>query len=117
MVRFLLERGAKPDLPTPNAGITPLHLAASSNNPSGEVIVKELLARGADPNRKTTLPPPDTRKPNQSPREFALVTPFEVALGNESGSTMVEAMLAKGASANLLNRDGETLLADAVWGK
>ncbi|HEY1122455.1 MAG TPA: ankyrin repeat domain-containing protein [Haloferula sp.] len=117
MFRFLLEHGAKPDLPTPNAGITPLHLAASSTEPDAEIMVKELLARGADPNRKTTLPLPDTANPNQVPREFSLVTPFQIALGNDSGAAMVEAMIAKGANANLLDRDGHTLLTEALRNK
>ncbi|RYD48950.1 MAG: ankyrin repeat domain-containing protein, partial [Verrucomicrobiaceae bacterium] len=79
--------------------------------------MKELLARGTDPNRKTTLPTPDTRQADQTPREFALVTPFEIALGNESGAAVVEAMLAKGASANLLNQENHTLLSQAVRNK
>lgn len=117
MFRLLLERGAKPDLPTPTAGLTPLHLASYLKSPESTEMVKELLARGADPNRKTTLPPPDTRHLIRTAVEFALVTPFEIALQNEAGAAKVEAMLAKGASANVLNRDGQPLLFDALRDK
>jgi ankyrin repeat protein len=117
MFRLLLERGAKADLPTPKAGLTPLHLAASMSNPASETMVKELLARGADPNRKSTLSLPDTRKPNQTPGHFALVTPFEVALRSEMPTATLEAMLAKGANPNLHAPDGRTLLSTAVQRK
>ena len=121
LFHLLLERGAKPNLATPKAGLTPLHIAASmKHHPASVVMVKELLARGADPNQKSTLQPPDTRKSNQSPREFALATPFEVALQSEEGETAgakVEAMLAKGANPNLHAKGGQTLLSSTVLAK
>ena len=114
--RLLLERGAKPDLPTPNAGVTPLHMAAWAGPADGLEMVKELLARGADPNRRSTLPPAE---PNQVSKTYAMVTPFELALRNNvaNADERVEAMLAKGANLNLHDGEGRTLLSSALQWK
>jgi ankyrin repeat protein len=49
-VKWLLEKGAKPDLPSLHFGLTPLHNAAKSEHPGALDIMKQLLAAGADPN-------------------------------------------------------------------
>lgn len=51
---YLLDQGAKPDLPTPDYNVTPLHYAVSTEDPAMLPIVKRLLAAGADPSREVT---------------------------------------------------------------
>ncbi|MCW1926622.1 ankyrin repeat domain-containing protein [Luteolibacter arcticus] len=111
MFRLLLERGAKPDLPTPNAGVTPLHVAAAKGLADGVEMVKELLERGADPNRMSTLP---VAEPVHS--IYEMVTPLGLALYYESAAK-IEAMLAKGANLNLHNGEGRTVLSSVVQNK
>jgi ankyrin repeat protein len=110
MVRLLLDRGAKPDLPMPVVGATPLHLAVGSGEPDNLEIVKELLARGADPNLRTTLPASRQGEPGGA---YAMVTPFEFAflLGAQP---KIEALLAKGANPNFHDSEGRTLLSSAL---
>jgi ankyrin repeat protein len=110
MVRLLLDRGAKPDLPMPVVGATPLHLAVGSGEPDNLEIVKELLVRGADPNLRTTLPASRQGEPGGA---YAMVTPFEFAflLGAQP---KIEALLAKGANPNFHDSEGRTLLSSAL---
>lgn len=54
LCQFLLERGADVNRPLPDTGETPLHAAlCKANRPAYNLVVKVLLAHGADPNRAT----------------------------------------------------------------
>lgn len=54
LVQFLIERGADVTYPQPDTGETPLHLAlCKANRPVYDLVVKVLLAHGANPNRVT----------------------------------------------------------------
>jgi ankyrin repeat protein len=55
LCQFLLERGADPNRPLPDTGEVPLHAALSkAGRPAYNLVVRVLLAAGADPNRATT---------------------------------------------------------------
>src|SRR5262245_19300685 len=54
LCEFLIENGADVNYPLPKTGETPLHSALCKNdNPIFNQVLKVLLAKGADPNRKT----------------------------------------------------------------
>ena len=54
--QFLIERGADVNFPLPGTGETPLHTAlCKANRPAYNLVLKVLLANGADPNRATRL--------------------------------------------------------------
>lgn len=54
LCQFLLENGADVNRPLPDTGETPLHAAlCKANRPACALVVKVLLAGGADPNRVT----------------------------------------------------------------
>lgn len=109
LFRLLLERGAKPDVPTPEGGITPLHLAVIADEPQSEIMVKELLARGADPNRRSTVEPVQhTIVPVP-----VLATPFEAALASNA-TAKLRLMLEKGADLKALDRHGWPPLRHAI---
>ena len=81
-VKWLVEKGAKPDLADPDFGITPLHVAASSDRrPEALEIMKRLLAAGADPNRISD----DQAAPDSLAKTILLnATPLETAIASNS---------------------------------
>ena len=62
LCQFLIENGADVNLPLLDTGETPLHAALSSARLAQNLVVKVLLAKGADPNR-TTKPPRSVASP------------------------------------------------------
>jgi ankyrin repeat protein len=56
LCEFLIEHGADVNHPLPDTGETPLHAAlCKANNPVYNLVLKVLLANGADPNRTTKV--------------------------------------------------------------
>jgi ankyrin repeat protein len=53
IAKWLLEKGAEPDLPDPCYGLTPLHYAAMNESPGALGIIEKLLDADADPNRRS----------------------------------------------------------------
>lgn len=94
MVSALLDAGADPRAVS-EAGVTALLWGAWDANK-----VRLLLARGADPNARSTL---DN-------------TPLMVAAGAPTGSAAVEQLLAAGADITLRNKGGRTALRFAAGG-
>jgi ankyrin repeat protein len=56
LCQFLIEHGADVNHPLPDTGQTPLHSAlCKAENPAYNLVLKVLLANGADPNRATKV--------------------------------------------------------------
>jgi len=56
LCQFLIERGANVDQALPDTGETPLHAAlCKANRPAYDLVLKVLLANGANPNRATKV--------------------------------------------------------------
>jgi ankyrin repeat protein len=53
LCEFLIENGADPNAALPDTGETPLHAATARTGPSQTLVVRVLLAAGADPARAT----------------------------------------------------------------
>ena len=82
-VKWLLEKGAKPDLPTLHFGLTPLHYAAKSEHPGALDLMKRLLEAGADPNQVSN----DREAPDSLAKIILLnATPLETAIASHSMS-------------------------------
>ena len=82
-MKWLLEKGAKPNLPTLHYGLTPLHNAAKSDRPEALDIMKHLLAAGADPNHVSN----DREAPDSLAKTILLnATPLETAIASHSMS-------------------------------
>ncbi|MCW1886124.1 tetratricopeptide repeat protein [Luteolibacter flavescens] len=83
---FLLDHGAKPDLPTAEHGIAPLHIALYLEEEGTMDLIRRLLAAGADPNRRTVkTPPPEQRVagrgvPYTRSTMWDGLTPLEIAI-------------------------------------
>jgi ankyrin repeat protein len=52
---WLLDKGAKPDIPSRGFGITPLHEAVRHSSPGSLALMQRLLEAGADLNRRTAI--------------------------------------------------------------
>ena len=113
LCEFLVENGADVNHPDPTSGETPLHAAlCTPNRPAFELVVKVLLAAGADPNRPTKPGIPtgafmrDCRTKGETPLHRAAAFASEQVLD-----------LLLGACANREARDmnGDTPLSWASW--
>ena len=98
---WLLEKGAKPDIPDPYYGLTPLHYAAQSETPGADKMMGKLLDAGADPNRRS-----NARMVSDGLKKDFLLnsTPLEIALAFGSPATRLEKvrlLLKHGAKPNL----------------
>jgi ankyrin repeat protein len=93
----LLDAGSDPDLAHPATGATPLYNACAASQLE---VVRLLLARGADPNRRITY-----RSPVDGRVEMGVV-----ALMLCSSVAIVELLLASGADARARQDDGSTIL-------
>lgn len=113
LVEFLLEHGADADSPQPDTGETPLHAAlCKANRPRYDLVVKVLLAHGANPNR-VTKPGAETgsfmrdcRTKGETPLHRA------AAFGTE---TAIQLLLDAGAVIDARDMHGDSPLAWASW--
>jgi uncharacterized protein len=113
MCEYLLEHGADVNYPLPETGETPLHGAlCHANRPAYELVVRVLIAAGADPNRAT--------KPEVSTGAFMRdcrtkgETPLHRAAAFGSAAS-IDLLLEAGASIQARDANGDTPLSWASW--
>jgi ankyrin repeat protein len=99
VAKWLLEKGAKPDLPDPIYGLSPLHHAVKSEGPGAIEMTETLLVAGADPNRRAK----DVYITDDFMREYLMnSTPLEVATAlTNLNLEHVKPLLKHGADPNL----------------
>ncbi|HYO24645.1 MAG TPA: ankyrin repeat domain-containing protein, partial [Lacipirellulaceae bacterium] len=113
LCQYLLEQGADADLASPTTGETPLHAALSkAGRPAYNLVVKVLLAAGADPGRATISGVEtgsfmrDCRTRGETPLHRA------AAFGDVEA---IQLLLDAGANVEARDAHGETPLAWASW--
>jgi uncharacterized protein len=112
LCQFILESGADANSCAPDTGETPLHSALSSTRPSQNLVVKVLLAKGADPNRAT--------KPSVETGAFMrdCRTKGETALHRAAAfasEDTIQLLLDAGAKVEAKDMNGDTPLGWASW--
>lgn len=113
LCEFLIEMGADANAPRSDTGETPLHLALCTPDRSAhDIVVRVLLAHGADPNR-ATKPSIETgafmrdcRTKGETPLHRA------AAFGTED---TIDSLLGAGASREAKDANGDTPLGWASW--
>ena len=113
LCQFLLERGADANRPLPETGETPLHAAlCKTNQPTYDLVVKVLLAHGANPD-VATKPEVETgdfmrdvRTKGETPLHRA------AAFGSEDAIRM---LLEAGARIDARDANGDSPLSWASW--
>jgi ankyrin repeat protein len=113
LCQFLIENGADVNFPLPDTGETPLHAAlCTSNRIAHDLVVKVLLASGADPSRATKAAVEtgafmrDCRTKAETPLHRA------AAFGNEE---TIQLLLDAGARVDAKDMNGDSPLAWASW--
>jgi ankyrin repeat protein len=113
LCEFLIERGADPNYADPVTGETALHAAlCTANRPVYDLVVRVLLAAGADPNRKT--------KPGVETGAFMRdcrtkgETPLHRAAAFGSEAT-IQALIDRGAAIDAKDANGDSPLSWASW--
>jgi hypothetical protein len=113
LVQFLIERGADVKYPQPGTGETPLHAAlCKANRPAYDLVLKVLLAHGANPNA-VTKPDTETDGFMRDCRTKA-ETPLHraAAFGSEEA---IQLLLDAGAVIDAKDMNGDSPLTWASW--
>lgn len=97
--KWLLGKGAKPDLPDATYGLSPLHHAVVSGYGGYIEMTEALLLAGADPNRRSK----DVSLKDPGLREYWMdITPFEMAVSaRHENLELTKLLLKHGANPNL----------------
>jgi uncharacterized protein len=113
LCQFLIEHGADVNHPLPDTGETPLHSAlCKANDPAYNLVLKVLLAAGADPNRTTKVGIEtdsfmrDCRTKGETPLHRA------AAFGDAEA---IQLLLDAGAVIDARDAHGDTPLSWASW--
>jgi uncharacterized protein len=113
LCQFLVERGADVNRPLPDTGETPLHSAlCKADDPAYNLVLKVLLASGADPNRTTKVGVEtdsfmrDCRTKGETPLHRA------AAFGDAEA---IQLLLDAGAVIDARDARGDTPLSWASW--
>ena len=113
LCQFLIENGADVNRPLPDTGETPLHAAlCTADRLAHDLVVKVLLAAGADPNRATTPSVEtgafmrDSRTRGETPLHRA------AAFGTEE---TIQLLLDAGAIVDARDMNGDSPLTWASW--
>ncbi|MDX2055965.1 MAG: ankyrin repeat domain-containing protein [Polyangiaceae bacterium] len=113
LCQFLIENGADVNFPLPDTGETPLHAAiCRADSPSMNLVLKVLLANGADPNRPTHTSAVtgafmrDARTKGETPLHRA------AAFGTEA---TVALLVTAGARLDAKDVNGDSPLSWASW--
>jgi Ankyrin repeats (3 copies) len=113
LCEFLIEKGAAVDRPSPDTGETPLHSArCTAVRTAHDLVVKVLLANGANPNRATRPGAPtgsfmrDCRTRGETPLHRA------AAFG---ALDTIDLLLQAGAARDTRDMNGDTPLGWASW--
>jgi ankyrin repeat protein len=113
LCEFLIEQGANVNLPLPDTGETPLHAAlCKANRPAYDLVVKVLLAHGANPNC-VTKPGAETGAFMRDCRTKA-ETPLHRAAAFSSEET-IQLLLDAGAIVDARDMNGDSPLTWASW--
>lgn len=115
LTQYLIENGADVNIPLPDTGETPLHNALCRiNSPSAEIIVKLLLARGANPDFKTknSVPTGSFMRDARTKAE----TPLHRA-GDFGSEEVIELLLKAGEKIDAKDANNESPLSWASWHK
>jgi uncharacterized protein len=112
LCQFLLENGADPNRASPETGETPLHSALSKSWPECTLVLKVLLAHGANPNVAT--------KPGIATQSFMRdartkgETPLHRAAAF-AGEEAIQLLLDAGARIDAKDMNGDSPLSWASW--
>jgi ankyrin repeat protein len=113
LCQFLIDKGADVNYPLPDTGEAPLHSAlCKANRPAYDLVVKVLLAKGANPNAVTRRGAEtdgfmrDCRTKGETPLHRA------AAFGSEEA---VRLLLAAGATIDARDMNGDSPLSWASW--
>jgi uncharacterized protein len=113
LCQFLIEQGADVNHPLPDTGETPLHSAlCKADDPAYNLVLKVLLASGADPNRSTKAGVEtdsfmrDCRTKGETPLHRA------AAFGDAEA---IQLLLTAGAVIDARDAHGDTPLSWASW--
>ncbi len=113
LCQFLIEQGADPNSALPESGETPLHAAlCTPDRTAHDLVLRVLLANGADPNRKTTPGVEtqgfmrDCRTKGETPLHRA------AAFGTEE---TIQLLLDAGARVDATDANGDSPLSWASW--
>ncbi|HVP55402.1 MAG TPA: ankyrin repeat domain-containing protein [Candidatus Eisenbacteria bacterium] len=112
LCQFLIEQGADPNHADPDTGETPLHAALSSKRPGQNLVVKVLLANGADANR-ACKPAVETGAFMRDCRTRA-ETPLHRAAAF-AGEDTIQCLLDAGAKVDVKDMNGDSPLTWASW--
>jgi uncharacterized protein len=113
LCQFLIENGADVNRPLPDTGETPLHAAlCKANRPAYDLVVRVLLANGADPNR-ATIPGVETGSFMRDCRTRG-ETPLHRAAAFGTAEA-IQLLLAAGAAIDARDANGDSPLGWASW--